>query len=134
MQYAKDRHAFGASIGSFQAIAHPLVDAAIGIEGARRLVHKAAWFADHEPESLGAQASIAFVYAAEVAEQAGRVAIHTQGGFGFTLESDVQLFYRRAKGWALVMGDRRSELRRVAEQLVTGQRVDGSGSDRGARS
>ena len=59
VQYAKDRHAFGAPIGSFQAIAHPLVDAATGIEGARRLVHRAAWFADHEPEAIGGGASSA---------------------------------------------------------------------------
>ncbi len=129
VQYARDRHAFGAAIGSFQAIAHPLVDAAIGIEGARRLVHRAAWFADHEPDALGARASIALAYAAEAAERAGAVAIHTQGGFGFTLESDVQLFYRRAKGWALVGGDRRGELRRVAEHLV-----GAAGSDGGTRS
>ena len=49
----------------------------------------------------------------DAAEQAGTVAIHTQGGFGFTLESDVQLFFRRAKGWPLVLGDRRIELRRI---------------------
>ena len=129
MQYAKDRQAFGAAIGSFQAIAHPLVDAAIGIEGARRLVHRAAWFADHEPEALDARASIALRVRRGSGGAGGRVAIHTQGGFGFTLESDVQLFYRRAKGWALVVGDRRAELRRVAEQLV-----GASASDDGGRS
>jgi len=113
VQYAKDRTAFGAPIGSFQAIAHPLVDVAIALEGARRLVQQAAWFADEEPDALGVRPSIAFVTASEAAEQAGTVAIHTQGGFGFTLESDVQLFFRRAKGWALVLGDRRAELRRI---------------------
>ena len=113
VQHAKDRTAFGAPIGSFQAIAHPLVDVAIALEGARRLVHRTAWFADHEPDALGVGPSIAFVQAAEAAEQAGAVAIHTQGGFGFTLESDVQLFFRRAKGWSLVLGDRRAELRRI---------------------
>ncbi len=113
VQYAKDRTAFGAPIGSFQAIAHPLVDVAIALEGARRLVYQAAWFADHEPDALGVRPSIAFVAAADAAERAGTVAIHTQGGFGFTLESDVQLYFRRAKGWSLVLGDRRSELRRI---------------------
>ena len=34
VQYAKDRSAFGVPIGTFQAIAHPLADVAIGIEGA----------------------------------------------------------------------------------------------------
>ena len=81
-------------------------------------MHRAAWFADHEPGALGARASIAFVQAAEAAEQAGTVAIHTQGGFGFTLESDVQLFFRRAKGWALVA-------RRPARRAATSRRAPG---------
>ncbi len=115
VQYAKDRDAFGVPIGSFQAVAHPLADALIAVEGARRLVWKAAWFADHEPAELGTLATSAFLAAAHAAEQAGLTALHTQGGFGFTLESDVQLFYRRAKGWALLGGTRRSLLREVAD-------------------
>ena len=117
VEYAKERTAFGAPIGSFQAIAHPLVDATIGITGARRLVWKASWFADNEPEEVKALAAMARVYAAESAEKAGLVALHTQGGFGFTLESDVQLYYRRAKGWPLLAGDRTRELLRIADQL-----------------
>ena len=116
--YAKERYAFGVQIGTFQSVAHPLADALIGIESARRLTHKAAWFLDHEPDHAGALAAMAFVHAAEVAERAGSVGVHTQGGFGFTLESDVQLFYRRAKGWALVGGDRRAELQRIADGVI----------------
>jgi alkylation response protein AidB-like acyl-CoA dehydrogenase len=117
VEYAKDRMAFGVPIGSFQAIAHPLADAASGIAGARRLTWKACWFADNEPESTGALPSMAFVHAAESAEQAGAVTIHVQGGFGFTLESDAQVFYRRAKGWALIAGDRRREMQTIADAL-----------------
>ncbi|OBG82775.1 hypothetical protein A9X03_17380 [Mycobacterium sp. E1715] len=114
VQYAKERTAFGTQIGAFQAIAHPLVDAANSVGAARRLMWRAAWFCDHEPESVGALALCAVLAAGDAAEQAGATAIHTQGGFGFTLESDVQLYYRRAKGWALAVGDRRTLLRRVA--------------------
>jgi alkylation response protein AidB-like acyl-CoA dehydrogenase len=117
VEYAKDRIAFGVPIGSFQAIAHPLADVATAVTSARRLTRKACWFADHDPAHLRALPSMAFVHAAESAEQAGAVAIHVQGGFGFTLESDVQLFYRRAKGWPLVAGDRRAEVRRIADVL-----------------
>jgi alkylation response protein AidB-like acyl-CoA dehydrogenase len=124
IQYAKDRQAFGVPIGSFQAIAHPLADVAIGIEGARRLMWKACWFADNEPEGLGSLAEMAFIYAAESAEKAGFVAIHAQGGFGFTLESDAQIFYRRAKGWSLIGGDRRAELRRVGRAAFEGTHID----------
>lgn len=115
VRYAKERSAFGTPIGAFQAIAHPLVDASNGIDSARRLVWRAAWFCDHEPHAVGALAVSALLAAGRAAEAAGAAAIHTQGGFGFTLESDAQLFYRRAKGWALVAGDRRALLRQVAE-------------------
>jgi alkylation response protein AidB-like acyl-CoA dehydrogenase len=124
--YAKERFAFGVAIGSFQSVAHPLADVLIGIESARRLTLKAAWFLDHESDQVGPLASIAFVHAAEAAERAGTVGVHTQGGFGFTLESDEQLFYRRAKGWALIGGDRRAELQRVADGVI-GSRTNRNG-------
>ncbi len=120
--YAKERFAFGVAIGSFQSVAHPLADVLIGIESARRITHKAAWFLDHEADQVGPLASMAFVHAAEAAERAGSVGVHTQGGFGFTLESDEQLFYRRAKGWALIGGDRRAELQRVADGVIASRR------------
>jgi alkylation response protein AidB-like acyl-CoA dehydrogenase len=113
VQYAKERIAFGVPIGSLQAIAHPLVNAANCVDAARRLVWRAAWFCDNEPELVDALSLCAVLAAGDAAEQAGATAIHTQGGFGVTLESDVQLFYRRAKARAVMAGDRRSLLRRV---------------------
>ncbi|PXX01626.1 acyl-CoA dehydrogenase family protein [Mycolicibacterium moriokaense] len=115
VRYAKERTAFGVQIGSFQAVAHPLVDAANAVDAARRLVWRAAWFSDNEPESVGALALCALVAAGDAADKAGATAIHTQGGFGFTLESDVQLYYRRAKGWAALAGHRPTLLRRIAK-------------------
>ena len=117
VQYGQDRSAFGGPVGSRQALAHPLAGVAAGIEGARRLAYQAARVCDDEPDSIGSLASMAFVQAAEAAERAGTAAMHTQGGFGHTLESDVQLFFRRAKRWALVAGDRRRELQRIADAL-----------------
>lgn len=119
VQYAKERTAFGVPIGSFQAVAHPLVDAANGVDSARRLVWRAAWFCDNEPEEVGALALCAVIAAGDAAEQAGATAIHTQGGFGVTLESDAQLFYRRAKTHAVMPGDRHNLLRRVARHVTT---------------
>jgi alkylation response protein AidB-like acyl-CoA dehydrogenase len=120
--YARDRNAFGVPIGAFQAVAHPLADLEILLDSGRRLVHKAAWYADHEPQSLGPLVTMAFLHAAEAAEEAGLTAIRTQGGFGFTLESDVQLHYRRAKGWALVGGDRATHLQSIADGLLGARR------------
>ena len=60
---------------------------------------------------------MAFAFAAETASRTASFGLHTHGGYGFTLEYDVQLYLRRAKGWALVWDDPRAELLRVADRL-----------------
>jgi alkylation response protein AidB-like acyl-CoA dehydrogenase len=117
VQYANDRIAFGVPIGTFQALSHPLADVAGAVAGARRLTWKAAWFLDHDPEQAAAYVSMAYLFASETANTSPSVGIHTQGGFGFTLESDMQLYFRRAKGWVLVAGDPQAELLAIADDL-----------------
>jgi alkylation response protein AidB-like acyl-CoA dehydrogenase len=118
VEYARARHAFGVPIGAFQAVSHPLVDVLIGVEAARRLVWKAAWFAEHEPREASRLAAMAWVHACGVASRAVTVCLHAHGGIGFTMESDIQLFFRRAKGWATIAGDPRRELQTLAALLV----------------
>ena len=48
------------------------------------------------------------------AEAATYDALHVHGGYGFMLEYDVQLHYRRARGWARVWGDAEAAYRRAA--------------------
>lgn len=117
VDYAKERVAFEVPIGTFQAIAHPLVDVATAVEGGRRLSRKAAWFLEHEPDAAPALVPMAFLHAARTANRASSLGIHVQGGFGFTTESDMQLHFRRAKGWALVTGDPTRELGAIADAL-----------------
>jgi alkylation response protein AidB-like acyl-CoA dehydrogenase len=119
VEHARTRYAFGVPIGSFQAVSHPLVDVLIGVEGARRLIWKAAWFAEHEPAEAKRLAAMAWVYASEVATHAVTTCLHVHGGVGFTMESDIQLFFRRAKGWATVAGDPRRDLLTLADSLVS---------------
>ena len=57
---------------------------------------------------------MAFAFASETAERATYHAIHFHGGYGFMLEHDVQLFYRRARGWARVWGGAEAGYRRAA--------------------
>jgi alkylation response protein AidB-like acyl-CoA dehydrogenase len=113
--YAKERTAFGVPIATFQALSHPMADAAIGTETARRLARKAAWYADHEPEAAPRLASMALLHAAEVANRTAHLAIHVLGGIGFTLEAAPHLFFRRAKGLVLVGGDPQRELQVIAD-------------------
>ena len=123
-EYAKERRAFGSPIGAFQAVAHPLADDATNLDGARLLAHKAAWAADAGHARARELAAMAFAFASSTAEAATYDALHTHGGYGFMLEYDVQLFYRRARGWARVWGDAARAHRRAADARY-GQRRAG---------
>jgi alkylation response protein AidB-like acyl-CoA dehydrogenase len=114
VDYAKERTAFGKPIGAFQGIAHRLADVATGIDGARVLVHEAAWSADEGLPEAPERAGMAFGFASDVARQATYWGVHTLGGYGVMLEHDAQLYFRRARGWAGVYGDAEAAYRRVA--------------------
>jgi len=123
VEHAKHRHAFGAPIGSYQAVSHPLVDAHMAITAARRLVRKAAWFEEFEPGSAPDLPLAAVSVAASTAITTTSAAVHTLGGLGVTTEVDAQLWYRRAKGWAVLLGDADSEL---AGLFQAGAALDGA--------
>jgi alkylation response protein AidB-like acyl-CoA dehydrogenase len=112
--YAAERHAWGAPIGTFQAVAHPLADSLTSLDGARLLARKAAWAADVGDARAAELAPMAFAFAAEAARDATYQAVHFHGGYGFMLETDVQLYYRRARAWARVWGDPAAAYRRAA--------------------
>jgi alkylation response protein AidB-like acyl-CoA dehydrogenase len=113
-RYAAERRAFGGVIGSYQGVAHPLAEDATRLDGARLLAQKAAWALDtHHPRSREL-AALAFAVASETAERATYQAIHFHGGYGFMLEHDVQLFYRRARGWSRIWGSADDAYRRAA--------------------
>ena len=112
--YATERTAFGAPIGTFQGVAHPLADDATHLDGARLLAHEAAWALDERADRGRELAAMAFAFASRTAEAATYDALHVHGGYGFMLEYDVQLHYRRARGWARVWGDADAADRRAA--------------------
>ena len=78
------------------------------------MAQKAAWALDTDHPRSRELAALAFAYASETAERATYRAIHFHGGYGFMLEHDVQLFYRRARGWARVWGSADDGYRRAA--------------------
>jgi alkylation response protein AidB-like acyl-CoA dehydrogenase len=103
--YVKERHQFGVPIGSFQSVQHRLADCATAIDGARLLAWRGAWAADVNAPDAHDRALMAFLFASETARETTAAALQFHGGYGFTLDHDVQLYLRRAKGWPLVLGD-----------------------------
>ncbi len=99
-QYAKERHQFEKPIGAFQSIGHYLADGITAIDGARVLVHRAAWSRD-EGRDVSTLAPMAKLFATQTCRDVTGVAIQVHGGMGFTVECDAQLYFRRAKSWQL---------------------------------
>jgi alkylation response protein AidB-like acyl-CoA dehydrogenase len=115
VEYAKQRRAFGTLIGSFQAVSHPLADSATAVDGARLLVLEAACSFTDEPARVTELAAMAFAFAYETARDATSRSLHIHGGYGFGMEGDIQLYYRRVRGWAMLYGDAGVALDRVAD-------------------
>lgn len=110
MKYAKDRKQFGSSIGDFQAIEHKMVNMAVEIDAARLLVHRAAWLKDNE-KSYTKEASMAKLFASEMAERAALEAVQIHGGYGYTKEYHVERFLRDVK--LMTIGEGTSEIQRL---------------------
>ena len=96
VQYAKDREQFDKPLGAFQALAHYMADGTTNVDGAEVLVHEAAWArADGRP--VGKLAPMAKLYACNTFREVTAMAQQIFGGIGFTVEFDIQLYFRRAK-------------------------------------
>ena len=67
---------------------------------------------------------MAFVFAAETAYAAAQHSLHLHGGYGFTVECDIQLYYRRAKAWVTAFADPDRELEVAADTLYGPARTE----------
>ena len=118
VQYAKDRQQFDKPLGAFQALAHYLADGATNVDGAEVLVHEAAW-ARAEGRPVDKLAPMAKLYACQTFRDVTAMAQQVFGGIGFTVEFDIQLYFRRAKELQLSWWDPRT-----LEELIAAQVLD----------
>ena len=96
VQYAKDRQQFDKPLGAFQALAHYLSDAVTTVDGAETLVYEAAWARD-AGRPVTRLAPMAKLFACQTFRDVTAMAQQVFGGVGFTVEYDIQLYFRRAK-------------------------------------
>jgi alkylation response protein AidB-like acyl-CoA dehydrogenase len=116
-QYAKDRQQFDKPLGAFQALAHYLADAVTNLDGAQQLVHEAAW-AGASGRSLTSLAPMSKLFACATFRDITAMAQQIFGGIGFTLDFDIQLYFRRAKQQQLMWSNDRALEVAVAEALL----------------
>ena len=103
VRYAHERHAFGKPIFEHQAVSFRLADMATKLEAARQLVLHAAALKDAKQPCL-VEASMAKLYASEVAERICSDAIQTLGGAGYIQDFGVERIYRGVRGAKIYEG------------------------------
>ena len=96
VDYAKTREQFGKALGAFQSISHYLADAATAIEGGATLVYEAAWTRSVGGD-IGLLAPMAKLFMCHAYRDVTAMCEQVWGGVGFTIEYDIQLYFRRAK-------------------------------------
>lgn len=108
--YAKERQAFGKPLADLQAIQFMLADMATEIDAARLLVHDAASSLDRQ-ENERIKASVAKMFASEMATRACLNAIQIFGGYGYTKDVPVERYMRDAK--LCEIGEGSSQVQRI---------------------
>lgn len=105
VEYVKARRQFGVPIATFQALQHRFADVVTAVEGARLLAYEAAVAIDNDTARAQELALMAYLFASETAHESAGTSLHFHGGYGYMLEYDIQLYFRRAKALQLLTGD-----------------------------
>lgn len=118
-QYAVDRQQFGRPIGSFQALAHRIVDIAATVQLARAALHRAVAVtaADHPDRSEAVHVAKASV--GDAVRSVSSAAVHVHGAMGYTWEHDLHLFVRRAYLSDRLFGSGTSHDQALTRDLLT---------------
>ncbi|MGB6059878.1 MAG: acyl-CoA dehydrogenase family protein [Microthrixaceae bacterium] len=118
VQYSKDREQFDKPLGAFQALSHYMADSKTALDGAKIISYEAAW-AHSKGESLARLAPMAKSFACASYRDTTAMAQQIFGGVGFTLEYEIQLYFRRAKQLQISWNDTRR-----CEELIAAAILD----------
>jgi acyl-CoA dehydrogenase len=115
--YVKERAPFGAPLGSYQAVQHPLALAKIHLEAARQVTYASA--VDYEDgRSAGTSATIAKFLASRSALEAVEAAIQSHGGHAFVVETDIATLWPLVRVMQIAPLNNESVLNHVAQHVL----------------
>ena len=117
VEHAKSRRQFDQPIGAFQAIQHKCADMFVQVEKARATGYFAMMAVAEDDPRRTLAASMAKAAASDCQRLVCKEGIQIHGGMGFTWESDVQLFVKRAKTLEALFGTGRAHRQRIADLL-----------------
>ncbi len=96
VEYAKDRRQFDQPISQFQAVAHRLADMQTMVEISQMLVYRYASRLDRD-QATTRDAAILKLYACEAYKQVADMGLQVLGGYGYTMEYDLQRHFRESR-------------------------------------
>ena len=117
LAYAHEREAFGKKIFEHQAIAFQLAEMATNIEVARAMCHRAANLKQSQAHCTK-EASIAKLFASQIAESVCSAAIQVHGGAGFIADYRVEKYYRDARVFQIYDGTNEVQKILIARELA----------------
>lgn len=117
LDYAQNRTQFDQPIAEFQAIQHKLADMAVKVECSKHLVYNAAERCDAD-EQFETEASMAKLYTSESAREVATEAVQVFGGYGYSREFPVEMFYRDAKGLEIYEGTSEIQRNLIANRIL----------------
>jgi butyryl-CoA dehydrogenase/acyl-CoA dehydrogenase len=125
--YAQKRVAFGHPIADFQAIRFKLADMATQIEAARQLTYHVADQIDQRSAAdVGMEASMAKLFASDMAERVTSEALQIHGGYGYTKDFPLERYWRDARLTRIFEGTSEIQKRIISDRLLgKGGRTDG---------
>jgi alkylation response protein AidB-like acyl-CoA dehydrogenase len=119
LNYAQKRIAFGQPIGNFQAIRFKLANMATEIEAARQLTYYVADQVDNRATSdVAMEASMAKLFASEMAERVTSEALQIHGGYGYTKDFPLERYWRDARLTKIFEGTSEIQLRIISDKLL----------------
>lgn len=120
LAYARERKTFSKPIIEHQAIAFQLADMATGIETARQMYLHAARLKDQGVPCIK-EASMAKLFASQMAEQVTSAAIQIHGGYGFINAYPVEKYYRDARVYQIYDGTNEVQRLLISRELIAGR-------------
>ncbi|MBU1904919.1 MAG: acyl-CoA dehydrogenase [Proteobacteria bacterium] len=117
VNYAKERVQFGKTISQFQGIRWMIADMATQIEAARLLTFNAAAMRDLG-ENFSSAASMAKVFASEMANRVAYNALQIHGGYGYIEEFPVERYYRDVRVFTIYEGTSEIQRRVIANHVI----------------
>jgi alkylation response protein AidB-like acyl-CoA dehydrogenase len=117
VSYAKERVQFGKPIAQFQGLRWMIADMATQLEASRLLTFNAAAMRDRG-EDFSLAASMAKVYASEMANKLAYSALQMHGGYGYTKEFPVERYYRDVRVFTIYEGTSEIQRRVIADGVI----------------